>query len=48
MRSGTLLPAPPALPEFKEGNPDLIPLGRVGGEGGKKVVGARAAGTSRR
>jgi hypothetical protein len=45
LRSGTLLPAPPALPEFKEGDPDLIPLGRVGGEGGKKVVGARAADT---
>src|SRR4051794_5226101 len=45
VRSGTLLPAPPALPEFKEGDPDLIPLGRVGGEHGKKVVGARAADT---
>jgi len=45
LRSGTLLPAPPALPEFKEGDPNLIPLGRVGGEHGKKVVGARAADT---
>lgn len=45
VRSGTLLPAPPALPEFKEGNPDLIPLGRVGGETGKTLVGARAADT---
>jgi hypothetical protein len=45
VRSGTLLPAPPALPEFKEGDPDLIPLGRVGDEHGKKVVGARAADT---
>jgi hypothetical protein len=45
VRSGTLLPAPPALPEFKEGDPELIPLGRVGGEGGTKVVGVRAADT---
>jgi hypothetical protein len=45
VRSGTLLPAPPALPEFKEGDPDLIPLGRVGGERGKTLVGARTADT---
>ena len=45
VRSGTLLPAPPALPEFKEGDADLIPLGRVGGEGGTTLVGARAADT---
>jgi hypothetical protein len=45
VRSGTLLPAPPALPEFKEGDPELIPLGRVGGETGKTLVGARAADT---
>lgn len=45
VRSGTLLPAPPALPEFREGDPELIPLGRVGGETGKTLVGARAADT---
>ena len=43
VRSGTLLPAPPALPDFKEGDPDLIPLGRVSGEDGKRLVGVRAS-----
>lgn len=43
VRSGTLLPAPPALPAFEEGNPELIPLGRVDGERGKRIVGVRSA-----
>ena len=43
VRSGTLLPAPPALPTFKEDNPDLIPLGRVDGERGRRIVGVRGA-----
>jgi hypothetical protein len=32
VRSGTLLPAPPALPRFTEGDPEVIPLGNVSGE----------------
>ncbi|HMI82237.1 MAG TPA: hypothetical protein VK480_10655, partial [Solirubrobacterales bacterium] len=45
LRSGALLPAPPSLPTFAEGRKDLIPLGRVRGEGGERIVGARAADT---
>ena len=45
LRSGTLLPAPPALPRFTEGDPDVIPLGHIGGERGKQLVGARTADT---
>jgi hypothetical protein len=45
LRSGALLPAPPSLPTFAEDKRDLIPLGRVRGEGGERVVGARAADT---
>jgi hypothetical protein len=45
VRSGTLLPAPPSLPNFEEGRADLIPLGKVSGEHGKRIVGARTADT---
>jgi hypothetical protein len=45
VRSGTLLPAPPSLPIFEEGRADLIPLGKVSGELGKRIVGARTADT---
>jgi hypothetical protein len=45
LRSGTLLPAPPALPRFTEGDPEVIPLGHVSGESGKQLVGARTADT---
>jgi hypothetical protein len=45
LRSGTLLPAPPALPRFTEGDPEVIPLGHIGGERGKQLVGARTADT---
>jgi hypothetical protein len=44
VRSGTLLPAPPALPTFEQGKAELIPLGRVSGEGGR-VVAVRTADT---
>lgn len=43
VRSGTLLPAPPSLPTFEKGRADLVPLGRVSGERGKRIVGARTA-----
>ncbi len=45
VRSGTLLPAAPSLPIFEEGRADLIPLGKVSGEHGKRIVGARTADT---
>jgi hypothetical protein len=45
VRSGTLLPAPPALPRFTEGDPEVIPLGHISGESGKQLVGARTADT---
>jgi hypothetical protein len=45
LRSGTLLPAPPALPRFSEGDPAVIPLGHISGESGKQLVGARTADT---
>jgi hypothetical protein len=45
LRSGTLLPAPPALPRFTEGDPEVIPLGHISGESGKQLVGARTADT---
>ncbi|HEX7245093.1 MAG TPA: hypothetical protein VF245_05955 [Solirubrobacterales bacterium] len=45
LRSGTLLPAPPELPTFEKAKDDLIPLGRIAGEGGERVVGVRAADT---
>jgi hypothetical protein len=45
LRSGALLSPPPDLPEFEKGQPDLIPLGQVNTEAGKKIVGVQAADT---
>jgi hypothetical protein len=45
VRSGTFLPAPPALPTFDETDPNLIPLGRVDGERGKRIVAVSTADT---
>jgi hypothetical protein len=45
VRSGALLPAPPALPTFEEGKAELIPLGRVRGEGGQRIAAVRSADT---
>ncbi|HWC49524.1 MAG TPA: hypothetical protein VG448_11635 [Solirubrobacterales bacterium] len=45
VRSGTLLPAPPALPRFSEGDREVIPLGHISGESGRQLVGARTADT---
>jgi hypothetical protein len=41
VRSGTLLPAPPSLPTFEKGKAELIPLGKVSGEGGQRIVATR-------
>ena len=43
VRSGTLLPAPPALPTFEEDKAELIPLGKVGGETGQRIVATRTS-----
>jgi hypothetical protein len=43
VRSGALLPAPPSLPTFEQAKAELIPLGRVSGEDGRRIVGARTA-----
>ncbi|HEU4906576.1 MAG TPA: hypothetical protein VFT19_10765 [Solirubrobacterales bacterium] len=45
VRSGTLLPAPPALPAFEQGKGELIPLGKVSGEGGRRILAARSGET---
>jgi hypothetical protein len=45
VRSGTLLPVPPALPTFEADDPELIPLGRVGGERGSRIIAVGAADT---
>jgi hypothetical protein len=45
VRSGALLPAAPDLPEFDPADPSLIPLGRVRGEQGERIVGIRTADT---
>lgn len=45
LRSGTLLPAPPKLPTFDKAKQDLIPLGRVAGENGERIVGVRTTDT---
>jgi hypothetical protein len=45
LRSGALLSAPPALPEFDADRGDLIPLGRITGEDGERVVAVRTADT---
>jgi hypothetical protein len=41
LRSGTLLPPPPELPEFTPERGDLIPIGRVADERGERIVGVR-------
>lgn len=43
VRSGTLLPAPPSLPTFEEGKAELVPLGKVSGEGGQRIVAVRVS-----
>jgi hypothetical protein len=43
-RSGPLVPSPPPLPSF-DGQRELIPLGRVAGEEGERLVGVRVADT---
>jgi hypothetical protein len=45
LRSGAFLPAAPSLPSFRETRGDLIPLGRVAGESGERMVGVRTADT---
>jgi hypothetical protein len=40
LRSGALVPSPPALPAF-DGQRGLIPLGRVASEDGERLVGVR-------
>ena len=42
LRSGAVLSAPPALPTFTSERKDLIPIGRVAGEDGGRIVGVRA------
>lgn len=43
--SGMVAPAPPTLATFAPGRRDLIPLGRVSGEAGERVVALRLADT---
>ena len=43
VRSGALLPSPPALPDFEPSDDSLIPIGRVRGEQGERIVGVRKA-----
>jgi hypothetical protein len=40
LRSGALVAAPPELPSF-DGQPGLVPLGRVASDSGERVVGVR-------
>jgi hypothetical protein len=42
LRSGALLSPPPDLPEFTPERRDLIPIGRVAGEQGERIVGVSA------
>jgi hypothetical protein len=44
LRSGTLVPPPPALPGF-HAERDLIPLGRVASDSGERLVGVRVGDT---
>ena len=39
--AGTVAPAPPQLPTFSSDQPGLVPLGRVTGERGERIVGVR-------
>jgi hypothetical protein len=45
LRCGALLWPPPPLPDFDPGRGDLIPLGRVSGEDGERIVAVGAADT---
>lgn len=45
LRSGALLPPPPALPTFSPERKDLIPIGRVATEKGNRLVGVQIADT---
>jgi hypothetical protein len=45
LRSGALLAPPPQLPSFDPKRRDLIPLGKVSGEDGERLVGVRVADT---
>lgn len=45
LRSGALLAPAPALPTFDPERTDLIPIGRVAGETGERLVGVRVADT---
>lgn len=45
LRSGALLAAPPDLPEFTPDRGDLIPVGKVSGERGDRIVGVRTEDT---
>lgn len=45
LRSGALLAPPPPLPSFDPKRKDLIPLGKVSGEDGERLVGVRIADT---
>ncbi len=45
LRSGALLAPPPPLPTFDPKRRDLIPLGKVSGEDGDRLVGVRVADT---
>lgn len=45
LRSGALLSPPPELPDFEEKRADLIPLGQITTETGKRIVGVSTADT---
>lgn len=45
VRSGALLPSPPTLPDFDPADGSLIPVGRVSGEHGERIVAVRKAET---
>jgi hypothetical protein len=45
LRSGALLSPPPELPDFEEKRDDLIPLGQITTETGKRIVGVSTADT---
>jgi hypothetical protein len=45
LRSGALLAPPPPLPSFDPKRKDLIPLGKISGEDGERLVGVRVADT---
>ncbi|HEU5105187.1 MAG TPA: hypothetical protein VFU11_05055 [Solirubrobacterales bacterium] len=45
LRSGALLAPPPPLPTFDPDRSDLIPIGRIAGEDGERLVGVRVADT---